>query len=247
MKFLENGGYLQSVLKSNLKSSLRLNSKLQTKPASRLILISGQPLSPEKRRMWVLTLVLCFVLVSSKTFANISLENLSEDLEIEQIFNEDFHVPLGSPHGFAPGTLSTDMARTPTITTAARTAATTSKIRAPSALSQDDVIKAQTERRGLDFTTIDKVLVAEVLPDDLNGRTHQKWIVQLKNGSRVLCVYNTDVSDRVPLKIGDTVTLAGQYIWDRGGGLIHWLHEDPKDQRPDGYVELNGIKYGKFK
>jgi hypothetical protein len=99
-------------------------------------------------------------------------------------------------------------------------------------------------RRGVNFIEVQDAKVIDVLPDDLVGSQHQKWVVELENGATILSVFNLDICERVPLKIGDRVSMGGQFIWDKGGGLIHWIHKDPRGNRPDGYVELNGVRYG---
>lgn len=110
---------------------------------------------------------------------------------------------------------------------------------------QRAIVEAQERGQGLSFVEVRDVVIVRVLPDDNQGSRHQKWIVQLANGRTVLAVYNMDICDRIPLVVGSTVSMGGQYIWDRNGGLIHWLHEDPRHNRPDGYVDLNGARYGK--
>jgi hypothetical protein len=111
---------------------------------------------------------------------------------------------------------------------------------------QAQVASAFASGRGLDFVELQHVTVVRSLNDDTQGSCHQKWVIALDNGQEILAIYNIDVTERIPLKAGDKMNLGGQYIWDRGGGLIHWLHEDPRNRRPDGYVELNGVRYGKF-
>jgi hypothetical protein len=110
---------------------------------------------------------------------------------------------------------------------------------------QRELIDAQQSGRGLDYVEVREVTVTQVLPDDLKGSKHQKWIVQLANGRSLLSVYNISICERVPVKVGDVVSMAGQYIWDKGGGLIHWIHQDPRGSRKDGYVEVGGNRYGR--
>lgn len=110
---------------------------------------------------------------------------------------------------------------------------------------QRDVADAQQRGKGVNYLEVHGAVVSKILPDDTQGRPHQKWVVALANGRTLLSVYNSDMGERIPLKVGDTVSMGGQYIWDRSGGLIHWLHHDPKGRRPDGWVELNGVVYGK--
>ncbi len=109
---------------------------------------------------------------------------------------------------------------------------------------QQKVADAQVSGQGLFFAEVRNVRVVKVLPDDTQGLQHQKWVVALDNGNQLMAVYNTDICDRVPVRVGDVMSIGGQYIWDRGGGLLHWLHGDPRHSRPDGYVEVNGRRYG---
>ncbi len=111
---------------------------------------------------------------------------------------------------------------------------------------QREILLALDEGKGLDFVEIKGAEVVRLLPDDNEGRRHQKWIFEIAGGHRITAIYNTSFSEAVPLEIGDIVNVGGQYIFDKNGGVIHWLHVDPKKNRPDGYVELNGKRYGEF-
>ena len=109
---------------------------------------------------------------------------------------------------------------------------------------QEQIAEAQNSRRGINFVVVNNVRVTRLLPDDTKGSRHQKWFFQIANGSEIMGVYNIDLGERIPLNEGDTINLAGQYIWDRSGGVLHWLHADPAGRRHDGYVEVNGVRYG---
>lgn len=102
------------------------------------------------------------------------------------------------------------------------------------------VLKAMNNRRNVNFIEASNMVVTKILPDDTQGLEHQKWTVRLSDGRTMQAVYNLDMCERVPLKVGDVISMGGQFIWTRQGGLLHWLHGDPKGNRPDGYVELNG-------
>jgi hypothetical protein len=112
------------------------------------------------------------------------------------------------------------------------------------AKTNDHVIEAIQNQSRVHFLEIHNAVVKELLPDDNRGRRHQKWIVEIEDGSQILAVYNIDLAPRVPMNVGDLMTLGGEFIYDNGGGLIHWLHADPRNRRPDGYVEINGQRYG---
>ena len=108
-----------------------------------------------------------------------------------------------------------------------------------------DIIRAMNARKGLDFVEGGGMVVTRILPDDNSGLKHQKWFVRLSDGREIQAVYNSDMCPRVPIQVGDTVSMGGMFLWLGHNGMIHWLHHDPRGNRPDGYVELNGTFYCK--
>ena len=108
-----------------------------------------------------------------------------------------------------------------------------------------ELAQAVAGRKDLRYVAAGKVTVTRLLEDDRRGRAHQKWIVRLSNGKEIMAIYNIDIANKIPLRVGDQIAVAGEFIAD-GPGLIHWLHEDPKDRRPDGFVEVNNVRYGQF-
>lgn len=106
-----------------------------------------------------------------------------------------------------------------------------------------EVIQAVERRRRVDFVEGRGMVVTRLLPDDNSGLRHQKWIVRLSNGASMQAVYNLDLCERVDLQVGDKVAMGGQFVWTNQGALLHWLHYDPRERRPDGYVEVNGKVY----
>ena len=110
--------------------------------------------------------------------------------------------------------------------------------------NDNDLVAAVNSRRGVFYLEAGNIVVTKLLPDDTSGLRHQKWQAKLSNGSTVEIVYNSDMGDRVPVRIGDKFGVGGEFIWTRGGGLVHWVHEDKSNRRPDGYVFLNGVVYG---
>jgi hypothetical protein len=115
----------------------------------------------------------------------------------------------------------------------------------PGAVKDDSaLISALTYGRNVNYIEAGNLLVIKLLPDDTRGSAHQKWVAQLSDGSTVLVVYNTDLSARVPIRVGDRFGVGGEYISDKNGPVLHWLHEDPSGRRPDGYIYLDGSVYG---
>ena len=108
-----------------------------------------------------------------------------------------------------------------------------------------DLIRAVRDNKNVHFVEASQVTVVRLLPDDTQGNLHQKWFIRLSNGARVYCVYNIDFAEKVPLDLYDVVNVGGHFVAAEKGPLLHWLHEDPKRRRPDGFVELHGQRYGR--
>lgn len=87
-------------------------------------------------------------------------------------------------------------------------------------------------------------IVEHVLPDDLAGSRHQRFIVRLAGGHTVLIVHNVDIAPRLPgLQEGDRVSVKGEYEWNERGGLIHWTHRDPHSAHEDGWIDYKTVRY----
>lgn len=107
-----------------------------------------------------------------------------------------------------------------------------------------DLVLAVSSHRNQFYVEGSNLVVIKILPDDTSGLPHQKWQARLSNGSIITVVYNSDMGARVPIQIGSIFGVGGQFIWTGNGGLVHWVHDDPKKTRPDGYVYFNGVVYG---
>jgi hypothetical protein len=87
--------------------------------------------------------------------------------------------------------------------------------------------------------------VTRLLSDDSGpSGTHQRFIMQVKDSTQTLLIdNNVDIGKRVPVAIGDGVTVHGEYVWNDQGGLIHFTHHDPAHTHDDGWIELRGVRY----
>lgn len=86
--------------------------------------------------------------------------------------------------------------------------------------------------------------VIQLLPDDLDGNRHQKFIIKTPTGQTILVAHNVDLAPKIPdLNVGDTVKIFGEYEWNNKGGIIHWTHHDPARQHPDGWIEHQNRRY----
>lgn len=114
-------------------------------------------------------------------------------------------------------------------------AAPAAHARAPAAAPSLSVEQAYAQQRS-DVIVEVTGKVDRVLRDDLKGRRHQRFIVALPSGHTVLIAHNIELAARVPLRVGDTVTIHGEYEWSDKGGVIHWTHHDPRGVRPGGWI-----------
>ena len=86
--------------------------------------------------------------------------------------------------------------------------------------------------------------VWKVLPDDNDGSRHQRFILELRSGQRLLVAHNIDLAPRIPnLGEGDTVAFFGEYEYNTKGGVIHWTHHDPRGRHVSGWLKHNGRTY----
>jgi hypothetical protein len=54
---------------------------------------------------------------------------------------------------------------------------------------------------------------------------------------------NVDLTGPVPLTEGEDVEVRGAYVYDPGGGLIHYTHRDPNGRHPAGFVRTANALY----
>ncbi len=85
--------------------------------------------------------------------------------------------------------------------------------------------------------------VVALLPDG-NGSDgpHQRFQLSLGGGVVVEVDHNITLAPRVPLRVGDTVTLHGEFAPDPGHPVIHYTHH-ATGRHEGGWIELNGQTY----
>lgn len=54
---------------------------------------------------------------------------------------------------------------------------------------------------------------------------------------------NEDFTGSIPLRVGERVTVKGEYEYYPLGGVIHWTHPDPTGHHAAGFVEVGGRVY----
>jgi hypothetical protein len=87
-------------------------------------------------------------------------------------------------------------------------------------------------------------VVDQILPDDVSGTMHQRFVVRLGSGQTILIAHNINAGSRISgLHEGDTVRFYGEYEWNNKGGVVHWTHREEKGPHVGGWLEVNGRRY----
>ena len=87
-------------------------------------------------------------------------------------------------------------------------------------------------------------IIIKILPDDLIGSRHQRFIIRYSPILTLLVAHNIDIAPKVKnIKPGDKIEFYGEYIWNNQGGIIHWTHKDPHNRHINGYLKLNEKTY----
>ena len=87
-------------------------------------------------------------------------------------------------------------------------------------------------------------VVVKVLSDDTQGDRHQRFLLAVGQGVRVLVAHNIDLAPRVEaIAVGDLVAYGGDYLYTEKGGTLHWTHHDPRGHHRDGWLQVNGKRY----
>ena len=107
-----------------------------------------------------------------------------------------------------------------------------------------DQLQSAFENRQSNVQVRGSGVVVRILPDDLQGGRHQRFILRLSSGQTVLISHNIDLAPRVDaIREGDTVGFYGEYEWNSKGGLVHWTHHDPAGRHKGGWLKHNGSTY----
>lgn len=85
--------------------------------------------------------------------------------------------------------------------------------------------------------------VARILMDDKEDRRNQKFTMRLGNGQMVLVIHDQETAGRVPLSVGDSVLVRGEYVWTETGGTLRHTRRDYSARRLHGWIDHRGERY----
>ncbi len=113
-----------------------------------------------------------------------------------------------------------------------------------SSQNSDNILNSAFVNHYNHFQVEGQGVVIRLLPDDLAGTRHQRFIIRLSSGQTLLIAHNIDLAPRViSLGKGDKVSFYGEYEWNSKGGTIHWTHHDPRGRHTPGWIKHNGRIY----
>jgi hypothetical protein len=108
--------------------------------------------------------------------------------------------------------------------------------------TQQEILQAQAQK----LRNVEVLITAQVyrlLPTDEKGLRHQKFLIRLANGTKVLVANDLTVGQMVPCHPGDILQIRGEYIWTRRGGVLHWTHHSDTRDHPGGWIRLGTQTY----
>ena len=86
--------------------------------------------------------------------------------------------------------------------------------------------------------------VVKILADDNRGSRHQKFLVKIASGQKLLFAHNIDLAPRIDdIQVGDFISFRGEYVYNPKGGVVHWTHLDPQGRHFGGWIKHNGNTY----
>ena len=113
----------------------------------------------------------------------------------------------------------------------------------PAPASDQELADAYQNRQS-DIQVRGSGTVTRVLSDDNQGSRHQRFILELASGQKVLVAHNIDLAPRIgKLSRGDLVEFYGEYEFNDKGGVIHWTHHDPGGRHVGGWLKHKGRTY----
>jgi hypothetical protein len=85
--------------------------------------------------------------------------------------------------------------------------------------------------------------VVRIMMDDRDDLRNQKFLIRLPNDQSLLVVHDQKAGGRVPVSVGDSVLVRGEYVWTETGGTLRNTQRDFSPRRLHGWIDHEGIRY----
>ena len=85
--------------------------------------------------------------------------------------------------------------------------------------------------------------VTRILAAGTDRGGSQDFVIQLENGQSLLITHKSSARKKIPLAVGDRVTVRGEYAWSETGGTIKHTKRDLSSARRHGFIEHDGKRY----
>lgn len=110
--------------------------------------------------------------------------------------------------------------------------------------SSDQLLQKAYRNRQSDIQVKGSGIVIKILSDDIHGSRHQRFILRLSSGQKLLITHNIDLAPKITsLQKGDIVEFNGEYEYNAKGGVLHWTHHDPNRRHADGWLKHKDRMY----
>jgi hypothetical protein len=111
-------------------------------------------------------------------------------------------------------------------------------------LTDLDILKKAFDNQQSNIQVKQSGRITKILRDDNHTPKHQRFVVALSSGQKILIAHNIELAPRVEgLKESTVISFYGEYEWNNKGGVVHWTHHDPKGSHPDGWLLYGNRKY----
>lgn len=85
--------------------------------------------------------------------------------------------------------------------------------------------------------------ITRLIMDQADGAREQKFVILGVSGQSLLVTHDLSRSERIPVAVGDTVMVRGEYVWTEPGGMLEWTTRDIGSGDRHGWVEHKGKRY----
>ena len=85
--------------------------------------------------------------------------------------------------------------------------------------------------------------ITRLIMDQEEPAREQKFVITAINGQSLLVTHDLSKSEEVPVAVGDTVMVRGEYVWTEPGGKLVWTTRDAGFGDRHGWIEHKGKRY----